>query len=148
MNFPDPNLPSFIIVDDCQDDSFLLRYRLRLGGIANPVTIFEDADAAVAHVRSSFIVGAPPELIFVDITMPGGFDLVARLREDPEYDHTKIVAATYSNHPTDLKRALELRVDGYLLKFPDADILADFVANGPWFDISRAEVRATHALCA
>ncbi len=149
MNFPDPNLPPFVIVDDSEDDAFLLRYRLRQGGIANPVVSFTDPVAAREYVAASYIVNAPPQLLFVDIRMAGGYNLIAELREDARFDDTRIVVFTYSNDPLDVKRGLQMRIDGYILKFPDPDILAEFVAHGPWFEISRPRPEAKrHVLCA
>jgi CheY-like chemotaxis protein len=148
MNFPDTNLPHFVIVDDCEDDAFLLRHRLRQGGIANPVTTFESASEALAYLTSLYGINSAPHLLFVDIRMHGGFELIAALREDTRFDEMKIVVVTYSNQPADLKRSLELRVDGYVLKFPDPDILAEFVQHGPWFDVSSRVAAANHALCA
>lgn len=148
MNFPDPNLPPMVIVDDSQDDAFMLRYRLRQGGIANPVSSFECATEALSYLKSAYIIGTLPQIVFVDVKMSGGFDFLAALRSEPRLEDTKIVAVTYSNHEADLKRAIELGVDGYILKFPDADILAEFVVHGPWFAIARHTAKATHALCA
>lgn len=149
MNFPDFSLPPIVIVDDCQDDAFLLRYRLRLGGIVNPVMTFETVQAALTSLRSRFAVTVRPRLLFTDIKMPGAASLISEIREDPEWDDTKIVVITYSNDLTDLERALALRIDGYLLKFPDANILAEFVQHGPWFDaVRRPELATAHALCA
>jgi CheY-like chemotaxis protein len=148
MNFPDLSLPPLIIVDDSQDDAFMLRYRLRHGGIANPVNSFERPDDALSFLASSYVVGTLPMLVFVDIKMAGGFELVGEIRNDARFADTKVVAVTYSNNPNDLKRALELGVDGYILKFPDPDILAEFVAHGPWFAAAHHTAKASHALCA
>ncbi len=48
-----------------------------------------------------------------------------------------MVVVTSSNHPDDLARALQLRVDGYLIKFPPSDLLAEFIHSGPWFAVPR-----------
>ena len=148
MNFPDPNLPELVIVDDCQDDAFLLRYRLRQGGIANPVTTIESASAALEHLCCRLGHRTPPQVVFVDIKMEAGCDVIRAVRNDHWLDDTKVVVTTYSNAPEDLKLALELRADGYLLKFPDPDILADFVLHGPWIDVSPRPIKSPHALCA
>src|SRR5436309_2310613 len=103
MNFPDLNLPPLLIVDDCQDDAFMLRYRLRQGGLANPVNSFERPSDALAFLASSYFVGTQPHLVFVDIKIAGGFELVADIRGDPHFEDTKVVAVTYSNNPNDLK---------------------------------------------
>lgn len=147
MNFPDPNLSPIVIVDDCEDDAFMLRHRLRRGEITNPVTTFSSCAGALAYLTGLYGVGAPPQVLFVDIKMPEAGTLIAGLRDDVRFDETKIVVATYSNDPVDLKRALDLHVDGYILKFPDADILAQFVQHGPWFTGARRGA-AVDALCA
>lgn len=148
MNFPDPNLPAIVVVDDSQDDAFLLRYRLRLGGVANPVVTFESTLESIAYLHGTRVVNALPEFLFVDIKMPGGAELIAEIREHAEFDDMKVVVLTYSNDAADLQHALELRINGYLLKFPDSDTLAEFVHRGPWFSISRKIQAAPHALCA
>lgn len=148
MNFPDPNLSSIIIVDDCEDDAFMLRYRLRLGGIANPVATFTRCPEAQTYLTTLYGLNAAPQIVFVDIKMAAAGKLITALRDDPRFGDTKIVIATYSNDPADLKRALDLRVDGYILKFPDADILAHFVQHGPWFASVRQSARAEQVLCA
>lgn len=149
MNFPDFNLAPIVIVDDCQDDAFLLRYRLRLGGITNPVMTFDAVPTALESLRSPFAHAPRPHLLFTDIKTPGAHDLITEIRDDAGWDGVKIVVMTYSNEAEDLERALALRIDGYLLKFPDPAILAEFVQHGPWFDaVRRPEAIAAHALCA
>jgi CheY-like chemotaxis protein len=134
-NFPDSSLPPLVIVDDCDDDVFLLRCRLREGGITNPIVTFGCAQEAIGYLNVMRLRGAKPGLVFVEIKMPGseGFDLLAHLREIPEWEDVRLVVITPSNDPADLERALALRVDGYVIKFPPAELLAEFVRHGPWF---------------
>jgi CheY-like chemotaxis protein len=139
VHFPDPTLPPFVIVDDCEDDVFLLRHRLREGGITNPIRTFSAPADALAFLRSAAQRDQLPELLFTDIKMPQGcgLDLIASIRETPIWDSMRIAVATASNRPTDLERALALGVDGYLIKFPPSDLLTEFVRNGPWFAAPR-----------
>ena len=138
MNFPDPNLPPILIVDDCEDDVFLLRHRLRDGGIANPIATFTSTMEALTYLEFMPAQARKPSLLFTDIRMPHetGFDLIARIREDSKWDDMKIAVMTSSNQSADLERALELGVAGYLIKFPPADLLVEFVTSGPWFAVS------------
>jgi CheY-like chemotaxis protein len=149
-NFPDFNLPPLVIVDDCEDDIFLLRHRLRDGGITNPVEAFESPAAALAYLRSATITGHRPALVFSDIKMPdgGGFELIRKIREEPEWDDMKVVVITSSNDPKDLERALRLRIDGYLIKFPSSELLAEFLQHGPWFALPRRAKALANALSA
>lgn len=144
--FPDPALAAFLIVDDCDDDAFLLRHRLREADFANPIHSFASTAEAAAWLRAA---SEPPALMFVDIKMPGasGLDLIAQVRACPAWDAMRIVVATNSNAPADLQRAVDLGVDGYLIKFPPADLLGELIRHGPWFELSR-RAGLPHALSA
>jgi CheY-like chemotaxis protein len=150
MNFPDPNLPSILIVDDCDDDVFLLRHRLREGGIANPIITFNSTSEALAYLHFMPPAQRKPYLLFTDIRMPNecGLELIARIRDEPQWDDMKVAVITSSNQPADLERALELGVAGYLIKFPPPDLLAEFVTSGPWFAVSSRTQTLTGPLSA
>ena len=149
MNFPDPNLRPIVIVDDCEDDVFLLRHRLREGGIANPIATYNSTTEALAHLHFLPAHERRPWLLFTDIRMPheSGFDLITRIREEAQWNDMKIAVITSSNQSADLERALELGVAGYLIKFPPPDLLAEFVTSGPWFEVSSRKA-VTNALSA
>lgn len=138
-NFPDPSLPPLVIVDDCDDDIFLLRCRLREGGITNPIVSFNSPREAIGFFDAMRGGGVKPALVFVEIKLPGdqGFELIEHLREAPERDAMRVVVATLSNDPADLERALALHVDGYVVKFPPAELLAEFLHSGPWFAVPQ-----------
>lgn len=138
-NFPDPHLPPLVIVDDCDDDIFLLRSRLREGGITNPIVSFNSTHEARGFFEVLRPTGAKPAFVFVEIKLQGdqGFELLTHLRESHAWDDTRLVVATSSTDPVDLARALVLHVDGYVVKFPPADLLAEFVRNGPWFAVPQ-----------
>lgn len=150
MKFPDPNLPPILIVDDCEDDVFLLRHRLREGGIANPIATFNSTAEALTYLHFMPADQQKPFLLFTDIRMPNecGFDLISRIRDEPQWDEMKIAVMTSSNQPADLERALELGVAGYLIKFPPADLLAEFVTSGPWFAVASQTKSLTNPLSA
>lgn len=145
--FPDPNLAPFVIVDDCEDDAFLLRHRLRDAEFANPILTFETVPAALGWLQNSV---EPPALMFVDVKMPGtsGFDLIAQVRAQATWDLTRIVVATNSNLPADLQRAIDLGADGYLIKFPPADLLGEVIRHGPWFESPARSALHAHAISA
>lgn len=144
LSFPDLSLPSLVIVDDSEDDTFLLRHRLRAGGLTHPIRVYHSAADAAAALHAMRTSGEKPYLLFTDIRMPEecGFTLIGQIREDCWWDDMKIAVITSSNHPSDLARALELRVDGYLIKFPPPDLLTEFVRQGPWFSVPRPHVVA------
>lgn len=149
-SFPDPTLPGFLIVDDCEDDAFLLRRGLRDAEFTNPIRACETTATALEILRASAIVGELPAFLFVDIRMPGvsGFDLIAEVRAEHRWDRVRIVVVTNSNTPADLQRAVQLGADGYLIKFPPAELLGDFLRHGPWFTAAAPVPTLAHALSA
>jgi CheY-like chemotaxis protein len=148
LHYPDTSLPPIFIVDDCEDDVFLLRHRLREGGITNPILTFSSPADALAFLRPVRRRQDLPSIIFTDIRMPvsSGFALISAVRENPEWEGIRLVVVTASNHTIDMERALELGANGYLIKSPPAEILADFVRNGPWLVMPRQAPAAVHQL--
>jgi CheY-like chemotaxis protein len=136
--YPDSQLPALAIVDDCDDDIFLLRHRLREGGITNPIHAFSSPPQALAYLRAIRNRGELPSILFTDIRMPVGcgFALIAAVRANPNWDQVRIAVVSASNDMVDVERALDHGANGYLLKFPPADSLAEFVRNGPWIHSS------------
>jgi CheY-like chemotaxis protein len=147
--YPDLCLPGLLIVDDCEDDIFLLRHRLREGGITNPITAFTSPANALAFLRAQ-PAAELPSLVFTDIRMPGGcgFALISAIRGNPEWSGIRVVVVTGSNQTADLERSLECGANGYLIKMPTSELLADFVLNGPWFAVPRGASAPVHALSA
>jgi CheY-like chemotaxis protein len=142
--YPDPTLSPFVIVDDFEDDIFLLRHRLREGGITNPIRAFTSPAEAMRFIREARAPNELPAIVFTDIRMPvdGGLAFIAAIRENRDWDNVRIVVVTASNERADLERALEHGANGYLLKFPTADILAEFVRYGPWFATPKPDIVA------
>lgn len=141
LNFPDPSLSPLVIVDDCEDDIFLMRHRLREGGIANPIVAFDSTHEAMAYLEVMHAGGAKPAFVFIDIKLPRdeGFELISHVRALSDWEEVRIVVATSSNDDADLQRALDLHVDGYLIKFPPAELIAEFVLHGPWFAVPQRQ---------
>ena len=136
-HFPDLSLRPIAIVDDCEDDAFLLRYRLREAEITNPIRTFPSGAETLDFLRTCDALEPLPTLMFVEIKTPdgSGFDLIAEVRACPTWDDARVVVHTNSSEPADLERAIELGANGYLIKTPPAYILGQFVHNGPWFAV-------------
>jgi CheY-like chemotaxis protein len=134
-HYPDPHLRPLVIVDDLEDDIFLLRHRLREGGITNPIVAFSSSAEALDYLRAIPAERQLPAIVFTDIRMPveSGFALISAVRENAAWDDIRIAVITSSNETADLVRALEHGANGYLIKFPPADLLTEFVHHGPWF---------------
>ncbi len=108
------------------DDHTVVRRALRVLLEEEPgfevVAEAEDADAAVRYVR-----GHKPDVLILDLNMPGRLSLEAipEIREaSPE---TKIVVLTMQKEPAFARQALQLGVLGYVLKEAADDELVQAV---------------------
>jgi signal transduction histidine kinase/CheY-like chemotaxis protein len=68
-------------------------------------------DAAAVH---------HPDIILLDIGLPrmSGYEVARRLRSQPEFEHTRLVAVTGYGQPEDRRRALDAGFDEHLVKPP------------------------------
>jgi class 3 adenylate cyclase len=100
-----------LVVDDDPD---MVSYLALI--LANEDTVVEaarDGDAALAQVRA-----APPDLVLLDVVMPGtsGFDVCERLKADPATALIPIVLVTSLEDQPSRVRGIEAGADDFLSK--------------------------------
>jgi two-component system cell cycle response regulator DivK len=103
--------PHILIVDDNAMNIDLVSFLLAADGMQ----VESAADAAQA---SACIAAQHPDLILMDIQMPGvdGLELTRRLKADPATRHIPIVALTAYAMKGDEERMLAAGCDGYIAK--------------------------------
>jgi CheY-like chemotaxis protein len=97
-----------------EDDRFLRRAAeatLRKGGFV--VTVAVDGEEALNVVRT-----VNPDIILLDLIMPKvqGFEVLRRLKEDPETCNIPVVVLSNLGQDSDLQRATAAGAVGYLVK--------------------------------
>lgn len=100
-----------LVVDDEPDVTDLISYHLKTRGYQPVAT--NDPTASMALVRE-----APPDLIILDIMMPGlsGIQICRLLRADPDFARIPIIFLTAKSEPNDRIEGLEAGADDYLGK--------------------------------
>jgi PAS domain S-box-containing protein len=100
-----------LVVDDNVDAANSLAMLLRLGG--HEVQVAHGGPAALEMVKVY-----RPEIIFLDIGMPGmdGYEVARRLREQPSLEHAVLVALTGWGQEEDKRRSNEAGFNQHLVK--------------------------------
>ena len=100
-----------LIVDDSADNRKLTQLLLEWAGYS--VRTAEDAEQALALLETY-----RPSLILMDIQLPGmdGLELTRKLRTNPRFGRTRVVALTAYAMPGDESAALDAGCDGYITK--------------------------------
>lgn len=103
-------MPTVLIVDDQPDNLYVLERLLRRQG-------YEVQQASSGEAALESIQGAPPDLVLLDVMMPGldGFEVVQRLRQAPATRTLPVVLLTANAPDQRLKiQGLKLGADEYL----------------------------------
>ncbi len=113
-------MKKILIVDDQLEVRELVEVTLRVG--AYQILQAVSGEEAIEIVRSE-----RPELIIMDIMMPGkidGLEATRILKNDPEMKDCKIVILTAKGQETDRTRGYEAGVDDYFVKpFSPLDLI-------------------------
>jgi two-component system, sensor histidine kinase and response regulator len=113
---PDLQRLSVLVVDDNATNRRILEETLLNWGM-KPTTV-ADGSAALEAIRDATREKTPFELILIDYMMPrmNGFELVARINEDPGLITKTIIMLTSGGERGDASRCAELGIAAYLMK--------------------------------
>ncbi len=113
--------PTVLLVEDDRGDQILMRRCFHYGAMEVDVRFVVDGEEALAYVlRTGQYEDAEespsPDLILLDINLPGqnGLEVLERMRA--EKVRTPIVMLTTSERGSDVDRAMELGANSYITK--------------------------------
>lgn len=101
-----------LVVDDMVETAKLLARLLQKLG-EHEIQVAHNGQAAMQAAKD-----LRPDIILLDIGLPGtdGYDVARQLRQEPELDHTLLVALTGYGGDEDRRRSLEAGFDQHLVK--------------------------------
>ena len=122
-----------LLVEDNEDDVFLMTRALRSAGIDLPVHVIADGQEALEYLagtgpyadRAAYPL---PVLTFLDIKLPqtSGLELLRLIRSRPELRRTIVIMLTSSSHPEDVREAYNLGANSYVVKPASFQQLVEF----------------------
>jgi CheY-like chemotaxis protein len=111
-------MKSILLVDDSEDDAFLMKRAIDLAHINCDLTILNDGEKAVQYLSRIPKDNPPVELVLLDLKMPrmDGHEVLTWIRKQPALNTTPVVMLTSSNMDGDKAQAYNLGANSYLVK--------------------------------
>jgi CheY-like chemotaxis protein/two-component sensor histidine kinase len=111
IKFDKTNMPTILLVEDTQEVIMMLKDYLELAGYK--VVTAQDGVEALVQARL-----VRPDLILMDLQMPrmDGLETTRKLRSEPDFRYTPIIALTALAMPSDRERCLAAGMDEYMSK--------------------------------
>jgi CheY-like chemotaxis protein len=141
---------AILLVEDNDDDVFLMKHALTSAGISNPIFVVETGQLAVDYLsgtgeyqeRSRFPM---PVIVFLDLKLPlmSGHEVLAWIRGQRQLETLLVVVLTSSDEPSDVRRSYSLGANSYLMKPLTARQLVDLSKAFNWSWMERSGAVAT-----
>lgn len=115
---------AFILVaEDDENDVFLIKRAFHQAQFENPLQVVSNGEEAIAYLHGdppfeSREKHPMPALVLLDLKMPrkNGFEVLAWIRQRPEFNALPVVVLTSSQESADINRAYALGANSYLVK--------------------------------
>ena len=143
---------AILLVEDNEDDVFLMKHALNGAGVTNPVVVVETGQQAVDYLagagrfqdRSKYPM---PVIVFLDLKLPlmSGHEVLAWIRSQRQLESLNVVVLTSSNEPSDVRRSYSLGANSYLVKPLSAQQLVDLSKAFKWSWLQRKQTAAEPA---
>ena len=117
-----------LLVDDSEDDVFLMKEALVSERILNIVHTASSGEQALAYLRQRSV---KPALVLLDINMPGmtGFDVLKEMKADPRLAALPTVMLTTSQSELDIVRSYSEGACSFITKPLDIQKLREIAES-------------------
>jgi CheY-like chemotaxis protein len=127
---------TLLLVEDNEDDIFMMRRAMRIGQVANPLQVVTDGQCALDYLSGSGEYGDRdryplPAVVFLDLKLPyvDGFEILSWLGGQPSLSSIIVVVLTSSAEVRDRQKAEALGAKSYLVKPPSAESVNDVLKS-------------------
>jgi CheY-like chemotaxis protein len=143
MNNPTPTI---LLVEDNDDDVFMMRRALTQADVANPLQVVTDGQQALDYLSGAREYADReqhplPFIIFLDLKLPyfDGFEVLSWMRRERTLDSIVVIVLTSSAEPRDQERAYAMGARSYLVKPPTPDALIQIFQSLKSFWLSKTD---------
>ena len=122
--------PTILLVEDNDEDVFLLRRALRKANIGCSLQVATDGEEAIDYLAGAGkfadrTVNPIPSLMLLDLKLPyvNGFEVLAWLAKQGAWKDLRIIILTSSGEEPDRDRANQFGIRDYFLKPPTSELI-------------------------
>jgi CheY-like chemotaxis protein len=117
---------NILLVEDNPEDVYFTRKVLKRNKLSGKIHLAKDGDEALKLLGKQASNGGLPDLILLDINLPGigGIELLRRLKQDPRLASIPVIMLTCSNMGDDIQQSYDLGARTYLVKPISSEALA------------------------
>ena len=118
-----PEQAVILLVEDRDDDVYLVRRALSKADVRNPFFVVQNGEEALAYLdglgkysnRDEFPL---PDIMLLDLKMPrmDGYEVLRAVRSKPDFKALRIIVLTSSEDLNDVNKAYELGANSFLVK--------------------------------
>jgi CheY-like chemotaxis protein len=137
---------AILLVEDNDDDVFLMRHALASAGVSNPVYVAESGQHAIDYLSGSGVYQdrtrfPMPVIVFLDLKLPlmSGHEVLGWIRSQRQLESLLVVVLTSSDEPSDVRRSYSLGANSYLMKPLTSRQLVDLAKAFNWSWIEHAQ---------
>ena len=109
---------TIVMIEDDEGHARLIEKNLKRAGVFNEVRHFLDGTSALEFLVGSARPEQRPLLVLLDLNLPdmSGFDILARLKADPQLRPAPVIVLTTTDDEREIRRCYELRCNVYITK--------------------------------
>jgi CheY-like chemotaxis protein len=130
---------AILLVEDNDDDVFLMKHALASAGVSNPMIVVESGQLAIDYLSGAGdyqdrAKHPMPVIVFLDLKLPlmSGHEVLGWIRGQRQLESLVVVVLTSSNEPSDVRRSYSLGANSYLVKPMTARQLLDLAKAFNW----------------
>ena len=136
-----------LLVEDNEDDALFVKRAFARNKIVNPLMVIKNGQEALLYLEGAGRYGDRerfplPRLVLLDLKLPGidGFEVLAWIRQRPEFRTLRVIVLTSSNAIRDVNRAYQLGANSFLVKPTDFEDLVTLTQalRGYWIFLDKA----------